>query len=134
MTREERIHAVAYALVRALRPGLRECYVADEALGNQTTLHLAEIALDAADATREPRPMARPAAAAMACPLCESSVVTGLVAHSHWQTACSCTNGNSRISAGHSVRRWVANVRRRNELRAVALIAARSGQPCEAGR
>ena len=67
----------------------------------------------------------------MSCPLCESVVTTVLVAHFHWQTACSCTKGNSRISASHSVKRWVANVRRRNELRAVALIAARSGQPRE---
>ena len=60
MTREERIHAVACAVVRVLHPGLRECYVANEARGNQTTLHLAEVALDSADATRDPRPWPGP--------------------------------------------------------------------------
>ena len=55
MTRDERIHAVACAMVRALHPGMRKLrYVEAEAANNQTMLHLATLALDAANATREP--------------------------------------------------------------------------------
>ena len=63
------------------------------------------------------------------CPMCKVDALTVLGCDGLWQTACRCTKGKSRISATHSVKRWVANARKRNELRAVALIAARSGQP-----
>jgi hypothetical protein len=63
------------------------------------------------------------------CPMCESDALTVMGYYDIWQTACRCTKGRSRISATHSVRRWLANARKRNELRAVAIIAERSGQP-----
>ena len=76
------------------------------------------MSLDAANATRQP----------CRCPQCDETVFTFRLT-GYWVTACRCTKGRSNISATHSVKRWVANARKRNELRAVAIIAARSGQP-----
>ncbi len=47
------------------------------------------------------------------CPLCKSAPITTLLGHFHWQTACKCVVGRSRISAGHSARRWVVNCRKK---------------------
>jgi hypothetical protein len=54
MTRADRIHAVAVAVVRALHHNRwHEKRVEAEARDNATVRRLAEVALDAADATRE---------------------------------------------------------------------------------
>jgi hypothetical protein len=63
------------------------------------------------------------------CPLCKSAPITTIIGIFHWQTSCKCVVGRSRITAGHSARRWILNCRKRYERHAVAIIAARSGQP-----
>ena len=66
------------------------------------------------------------------CPECKSDALTVLAVpdeYDGWVTACCCTRGRSTLSAAHSVKRWIANARKRYELRAVAILAARSGQP-----
>lgn len=45
------------------------------------------------------------------CPLCKSAPIMTMLGHFHWQTSCKCTTGSSRITAGHSARRWVVNCR-----------------------
>jgi len=61
MTRDERIHAVACAVVRALYPSIKKLrHVETEARDNPTIGRMAAAALDAADATREPGDCRRP--------------------------------------------------------------------------
>ena len=60
---------------------------------------------------------------ALICPLCKSAPIMTMLGHFHWQTSCKCTTGSSRITAGHSARRWVVNCRKRYERHAVEICA-----------
>ena len=57
VTRDQRIHAIAVATVRALHHNRwHPARAESEARDNATVRRLAEVAMDAADATREPCP------------------------------------------------------------------------------
>jgi hypothetical protein len=60
------------------------------------------------------------------CPLCKSAPITTIIGIFHWQTSCKCVVGRSRITAGHSARRWILNCRKRYERYAAKVCAAKA--------
>ena len=71
------------------------------------------------------------------CPMCKSDAQTfhGVAnEYNGWITACRCTKGRSRISASHSVQRWVLNVRKRYGRHAAAVCAGQKAKAPTIGR